>query len=120
MERKPAKKPSGCNCCPARYRRFPFCRAFVTPPGTGMVAVTADGAPGGTGAPLLMMIPATGRKLTLACVPPHSGPQFRMKAVVPSAEKTAFVGRSKVPGTGSAQYTGIFCGSQSTAFEGNF
>ena len=65
-----------------------------------MVAVTADGAPGGTGAPLWMMIPATGRKLMLAWLPPHSGPQFSTKAVVPSAEKTALVGPVKGAGHG--------------------
>src|SRR5271156_5304191 len=94
--------------------------ASVVPPGTGTVAVTAVGAPGGTGAPLWMMIPATGRKLTLAWVPPHSGPQLSIYAVVPSGEKMALVGRSKLPGTGRTQYTGKFCGSQSTALVGVF
>ena len=92
--------------------------ASVSPPGMGTVAVTAVGAPGGIGAPLWMMIPATGKKLTLAWTPPHSGPQLSTNAVVPSAEKTALVGRSKLPGTGSKQYTGRFCGSQSTALAG--
>src|SRR5450631_971791 len=67
------------------------------------------------------MLPATGRKLTLACVPPHSGPQFNTYAVLPSGEKIAFVGRSKlcfVSCTCTTQYTGKFCGSQSSAFEG--
>src|SRR3984957_11343182 len=94
--------------------------ASVVPPGTGTVEVTAVGAPDGIGAPLWMMIPATGRKLTLACLPPHSGPQLSTQAVVPSGEKTALVGRSNVPGTGNTQYTGRFCGSQSTAFAGTF
>src|ERR1700677_1897640 len=94
--------------------------ASVSPPGMGTVAVTVVGAPGGTGAPLWMMIPATGKKLTLACVPPHSGPQLSTNAVVPSAENTALVGRSNVPGTGRTQYTGRFCGSQSTALDGTF
>jgi hypothetical protein len=31
-------------------------------------------------------------------VPPHSGPQLSTYAVLPSAEKTAFVGLSKVSG----------------------
>jgi hypothetical protein len=64
---------------------------------------------------------AVGRMLTEEAVPPHSGPQFRMYAELPSAEKMAFTGRSKVSGlpvfgscTWARHMPGRFLGSQST------
>ena len=48
--------------------------------------------------PTRKIIGATGRGVTEAVEPPHSGPQLSMYAVPPSAEKTALTGRSKVRG----------------------
>ena len=75
---------------------LPSGNALLAPPGVRIVACKPRFAPLGTGVPLSMMIPATGSTPTLAWVPPHSGPQLKTKAVLPSEEKTAFNGSIKL------------------------
>src|SRR5450631_3343733 len=103
----PPKNPSGIWCCPTTYIVEVVTRALLAPPGIGMLMmatawVFAQGAalhgsnpdcwPSGK------IIGATGNRDIAALVPPHSGPQFSTYAVLPSAEKTAFTGRSKTSG----------------------
>ena len=48
----------------------------MTPPGTGMFPVTGEGA-GAVVGMLLMSSEPCWKMVTLAVVPPHSGPQLR-------------------------------------------
>src|SRR5579859_3511392 len=76
---------------PATVSVVPFSRPTVAP-GTGTGADTAW--------------VAMFSDITLAVVPPHSGPQFRMKAVLLSLDMAAPTGRSK-PGTVATTTAGV-------------
>jgi len=75
-------------------------RALLAPPGIGMVEVASAALVGRVPDcwPIRKIIGAIGSGVIEALLPPHSGPQLRMYAVPPSAEKTALMGRSKTSG----------------------
>src|ERR1700746_955197 len=120
IERKPSKRPSGCNCWPARYIVFPLKMAFVAPPGTAILLCATSAIPLAPDVFEFSEFCVIGITVTPAVAPPHSGPQSSTYAVEPSGENTALMGLSKLPLgpvlTGNAQNVGRFCGSQSCAF----
>ncbi len=103
----PANRVSGvpetftvCGCCPTTYIVEESTSALLAPPGMRMFVLASVALVGSVPepCPTRKIIGATGRLEIDAVVPPHSGPQFRIYAVPPSPENTAFTGRSNTSG----------------------
>src|SRR5579875_1206546 len=96
-----------CGCWPTTYMVLESTSALLAPPGMASVFIAvADALAQGAVlhgnspdcCPGWKIIGETGRIEIEALVPPHSGPQFSTYAVLPSAEKTALTGLSKISG----------------------